>query len=138
MIKLESVRFNNIRSLLNNDYIDLKPLTILVGKNSVGKSTFARTFPLLRQSSEANKKSPLLWYGKYVDFGDYDTAINKYNKSNGIDLGFKFKFSPIEIINIFDQSYTLRSQFGYTIHEALSNTKKNIELETNLKLKFSK
>lgn len=132
MIKLESVRFNNIRSLLNNEYIDLKPLTILVGKNSVGKSTFARTFPLLRQSSEANKKSPLLWYGKYVDFGDYDTAINKYNKNSGIDLGFKFKFIPAQIINIFDETYSLRSELGYTIHEALSNTKKPIQLEVNL------
>ncbi|WP_202733219.1 AAA family ATPase [Acinetobacter pittii] len=124
MIKLISVKFSNIRSLLNTDYIDLKPLTILVGKNSVGKSTFARTFPLLRQSSEANKKSPLLWYGKYVDFGDYDTAINKNNKNEGIDLGFKFKFNPVELINIFDESYTLRSQFGYSIHEVLSNAKK--------------
>ncbi|MCH2002812.1 MULTISPECIES: AAA family ATPase [Acinetobacter calcoaceticus/baumannii complex] len=132
MIKLISVKFSNIRSLLNTDYIDLKPLTILVGKNSVGKSTFARTFPLLRQSSEANKKSPLLWYGKYVDFGDYDTAINKNNKNEGIDLGFKFKFNPVELINIFDESYTLRSQFGYSIHEVLSNAKKSIELEAKL------
>lgn len=79
MSKLNSIRIQNLRSLVDTGDIELKPLTILVGRNSVGKSTFARTFPLIRQSCEAQKKSPVLWYGRLVDFGDFTTAVNKKN-----------------------------------------------------------
>ena len=66
MSQLNSIRIQNLRSLTDTTTIQLKPLTVLVGKNSVGKSTFARTFPLLRQTCEAQKKSPILWSIKKV------------------------------------------------------------------------
>ncbi|HCQ9870041.1 TPA: AAA family ATPase, partial [Acinetobacter baumannii] len=115
MSKLKSIRIENIRSLMDTSDIQLKPLTVLVGRNSVGKSTFARIFPLLRQSSEANKKSPILWYGKYVDFGDYETAINKENINNGIALSFNLSIEPLELIGIFDFDYSIRGNLSYTI-----------------------
>lgn len=64
MSNLKSIRIENLRSLTDTGNIELKPLTILVGKNSVGKSTFARTFPLLRQTCEAQKS--LLYFGMDV------------------------------------------------------------------------
>ena len=74
---LKSIRVRNLRSFGgDNDFIPLKKLNILVGKNSCGKSTFLRTFPLLRQSVQADTRSPILWYGSFVDFGDLNTAIN--------------------------------------------------------------
>jgi len=63
------LRIQNFRSLKNTGYIDIKPLTILVGKNSSGKSSFLRHFPMLKQSFQENTRTPLLLYGKYVDFG---------------------------------------------------------------------
>ena len=54
---LKSIRLRNLRSFPNDDdapYVDLKPLTVLIGKNSSGKSSFLRSLPLLRQSVEAN------------------------------------------------------------------------------------
>ncbi|EPP8766843.1 AAA family ATPase, partial [Acinetobacter baumannii] len=128
--KLKSIRIENIRSLMDTSDIQLKPLTVLVGRNSVGKSTFARIFPLLRQSSEANKKSPILWYGKYVDFGDYETAINKENINNGIALSFNLSIEPLELIGIFDFDYSIRGNLSYTIFKKLSN--KKIDSKINL------
>ncbi|TQQ21711.1 AAA family ATPase, partial [Vibrio cholerae] len=52
---LRSIRVRNFRSFSNSDknsFIEIKPLTVLLGKNSSGKSSFLRTFPLLRQSVE--------------------------------------------------------------------------------------
>lgn len=129
MSQLNSIRIQNLRSLVDTNNIQLKPLTILVGKNSVGKSTFARTFPLLRQSCEANKKSPLLWYGKYVDFGDYETAINKNNTEEGILLDFNLSIEPLEILDIFDFDYTIRANLGYELHKLLSRIKNEIEVK---------
>lgn len=56
-----SLKASNLRSL-NTDYIPLKGINLLVGKNSSGKSTFLRTFPLLRQSITRNTRGPILWF----------------------------------------------------------------------------
>lgn len=87
---INSLAINNLRTL-SDTYIDLKPITVLVGKNSSGKSSFIRTFPLLRQSIESNTIGPILWYGKYVDFGAFNEAVNRYCEKQTID--FKFKLS---------------------------------------------
>jgi hypothetical protein len=58
--------------------IQLKPITVLIGRNSAGKSTFARLFPLLRQSAERKKRSPILWFDEeLVDFGTFSQAITR-------------------------------------------------------------
>ncbi|POA44727.1 hypothetical protein C1893_25250 [Pseudomonas sp. MPR-ANC1] len=84
---LKSVRVRNLRSFGNNNsFIPLKKLNILVGKNSCGKSTFLRAFPLLRQSVQADTRNPILWYGSFVDFGDNNTAINSSAKEVMFDF----------------------------------------------------
>jgi len=57
--------------------IEIKPITVLLGKNSAGKSTFLRSFPLLRQSSEQKTINDILWFGDYVDFGSFDISHNR-------------------------------------------------------------
>ena len=76
----------NLRSLRSVDPIRIAPITVLLGRNSVGKSTFARVFPLLRQSSERKKKSPILWFGDLVDFGSLERSVTEGEK----EVGFTF------------------------------------------------
>ncbi len=87
---MKAIRIENLRSLADTDWVNLKPITLLLGENSSGKSTFLRTFPLLRQSMEARTEVPLLWFGDYVDFGDFQTALNKFSERE--DITFKFSF----------------------------------------------
>jgi predicted ATPase len=89
---INSIRLRNLRSFPNEsniDYIELKPITVLVGKNSSGKSSFIRTLPLLRQSVEAKTTGPILWYGSYVDFGAYSEAIKNDSQDDVIFFDFK-------------------------------------------------
>ncbi|MCL6248034.1 ATP-binding protein [Acinetobacter sp. ANC 4945] len=85
---VKSIRLKNLRSLRDTGDIEMKPITLLVGKNSVGKSTFARTFPLIRQSCAEEKRAPILWYGKLVDFGDFKTVINRSTEDKYIEFSF--------------------------------------------------
>lgn len=90
MQTVESLKIRNLRSFgSSGEYIPFKKLNILVGRNSCGKSTFLRTFPLLRQSVQADTRSPILWYGSYVDFGDLRTATN----SSANEVSFDFKIN---------------------------------------------
>jgi len=85
---VKSIRLKNLRSLRDTGDIEMKPITLLVGKNSVGKSTFARTFPLIRQSCAEEKRAPILWYGKLVDFGDFKTVVNRSVEDKFIEFSF--------------------------------------------------
>lgn len=72
------IRIQNLRSLQDTGFIEVKPLTILLGANSSGKSTFLRSFPLFTQSVSKSLREPISWFDDaYVDFGDYDTAKSK-------------------------------------------------------------
>lgn len=84
----------NLRALADTGDIALKPITLLVGKNSVGKSTFARIFPLLRQSYEEKRRAPILWWGKYVDFGTFNDAVNRAASEKEISISFDITVQP--------------------------------------------
>lgn len=88
---LSSLRLRNLRSFNNSEsspFVNLKPLTVLVGKNSSGKSSFLRSLPLLRQSVETKTTGPILWFGSYVDFGAYSEAKNKNSTDEIIHFDF--------------------------------------------------
>lgn len=89
---VKEIQIKNFRSLKDTGLQKLAPITLLVGENSSGKSSFLRTFPLLKQSISKKTSGPILWAGDvddYVDFGSFEeTVTNDGSKA----IGFKFKF----------------------------------------------
>ena len=79
----------NLRSVDVVPSVELRPITILLGRNNVGKSTFLRTFPLLRQSARVRPIGPVYWKGEFVDFGDYSTAAKNGSENEGITFNFE-------------------------------------------------
>jgi predicted ATPase len=79
---------SNLRRLKDVNPVDIRPITLLVGRNSSGKSTFLRTFPLLRQSLMTRTSSPILWYGDYVDFGSFFGAVFDNDVQRNIEFTF--------------------------------------------------
>lgn len=94
MIKF--IRIENLRSLKDTGFVELRPLTLLLGANSSGKSTFLRSFPLFTQSVNKKLRGALSWFDdSLVDFGDYETAINNQAKKDGEKIRFSYKISAI-------------------------------------------
>ena len=93
---MEKLQLKNFRSIIDSGEIDIKPLTVLLGKNSCGKSSFIRMFPLIKQSLEVDIQEPILWFGNYVDFGDYDNIIpkNKSKDSDAFKMAFELNLLP--------------------------------------------
>lgn len=89
---MKSIRIKNLRSLKDTGDVDLKPITMLVGANSSGKSTFLRTFPLFKQGIGVNKQGPILWYGSDVDFGSYEEALRR----DADIMQFAFKWDNLQ------------------------------------------
>lgn len=120
---MKSIRVRNLRSFdneISSPFIDIKPITVLVGKNSCGKSSLLRTFPLLRQSIESNTSGPILWYGQYVDYGAFSEAKNKSNQEKSIFFDYKFDLKKV----VKGLSHRLRD-YIISIEFTLEVTEKN-------------
>lgn len=87
---MDAIRLKNLRNLEDTGFVQIKPITFLLGSNSSGKSTFLRSFPLIRQSVATRTIGPILWYGNLVDFGSFSEALN--NKSSVKEISFIYKF----------------------------------------------
>ena len=85
---MDFLRIKNVRSIEDSGTVEVKPITVIAGRNSCGKSSFLRMFPLLKQTIEKRVSEPILWYGDYVDFGEYYEVINKKHKGECIQLEF--------------------------------------------------
>ncbi len=120
MAVLKSIGIKNLRSLKNIDPVPISPITVLIGKNSVGKSTFARIFPLIRQSVERKKKSPILWFGDYVDFGSLSQAVHRGEKHISFEFSIKLDDSDHTNEKNDRPDYWLRqeSKLDYLVNEA--------------------
>lgn len=105
---IKSVRIQNLRSLHDTGSVELRPLTILVGANSSGKSSFLRFFPLLRQTASTTTNEPLLWFGDDVDFGDFQTALRRSDrkKPSESDLVIDFSIEP-DVSRQYEYEYEL-------------------------------
>ncbi len=120
MATVNAIRVKNLRNLVDTEWIELKPLTILVGKNSSGKSTFARVFPLLKQSARERKQSPILWFGQHVDFGEYSIAAGDKSTSNYISFGFKLNLTSNDFMFPNYPTYHLAQTANLKKHTSLS------------------
>ena len=90
---MKSIGIKNLRSLRDTKQMEIKPINILVGSNSSGKSTFLRLFPLMKQSLRNKINGPILWAGDdddYVDFGSFSEAVNNNSKEKIIKFRFTF------------------------------------------------
>jgi hypothetical protein len=79
MSRLSAIGVRRLRTLYDlGEPVPLTPITVLIGRNSAGKSTFARLLPLLRQSAERKKRGPILWFDDdLVDFGTLSQAVTR-------------------------------------------------------------
>ena len=88
-MKLLSLRATNFRGFIDTTHIRLKKINLLVGKNSIGKSSYARLWPIFNQGSKVQKRSPIIWNGNLVDFGTFQNILSRHAKSD--EVGFEFK-----------------------------------------------
>lgn len=102
-MSLDAFGLKNLRCLADTDLVPMRSITVLVGHNSSGKSTFLRAFPLIRQSVEAARDSPILWYHeRYVDFGSLKDAANHSLTEPSVTFRFRLRHvirgdSPVDI-----------------------------------------
>ncbi|MCY4106179.1 MAG: AAA family ATPase [Chloroflexi bacterium] len=74
--------------------IEIRPLTILAGANSSGKSSIMQPMLLMKQTLDVSyDPGPLLLYGPHVQFTQYEQLLPKTHKRNRQNLIVGYEFA---------------------------------------------
>ena len=90
---ISALRVRNFKSFGDKTQrIELRPLTLIFGPNSAGKSSLIQSLLLLKQSyRSANTPGTagLLAHGDFVDLGTFRNAVHKHGVSRKMELGIE-------------------------------------------------
>lgn len=95
---IESIKLSNFKAFSTKQNVGLKPITLVYGPNSAGKSSLLQSLLLLRQSmNEINiDDTALITKGKLLDLGNYHEMVHKHKIEENITIAntFQFKEGP--------------------------------------------
>ena len=134
-VMIDSIRLQNYKAF-DDVKIPLRPITILLGANSTGKSSITQMLMLLHQTSEESGdtySSALKIYGKYVNMGAPENLLKRKatDKPLCIDITIKsedlisritrMKDDYVEAFRQFDKFY-LRNKLVDSANSKVTNT----------------
>lgn len=86
-----SIRWKNYKSYEDTGWIELRPLTVLIGSNNSGKSNLISPWLLLNQTmSSRDSITPLVTRGPMVDAGTFSNFVHLGDTERDIFLGLRF------------------------------------------------
>src|SRR5690349_1044134 len=90
------MQWKNFRGYEQGPQIELPALTLLIGRNNVGKTSVYSPLLLLRQTLEANSpETALLFRGSAVDFGSYEDVVTDHDVEKEITFQLDFGNSSV-------------------------------------------
>lgn len=89
---LKSITLENFRVFRTSHQIELKPLTVLIGPNSSGKSSVIKSL-ILCSNNSSNKLQTLDFTGPKHNLGTFINATNNNSNNPFIKIGFEFELT---------------------------------------------
>jgi predicted ATPase len=96
---IHRLTFQNYKPFKEQQELDLKPLTILIGKNSSGKSAVAKLPVLIEGSLKGEYQQPILLFDKRIDHGaEFKDLIFERNRLGRLELGMINDNESLDVI----------------------------------------
>lgn len=127
---MDSIRIKNLRSIVDSGEIHLSNINILLGKNSSGKSSFLRLFPLLKETTRHELRAPILWFDENYDFGDFTNTLSRHSEGDKDTISLEFAWSL--------RKADLRNFYYYIMGDILSEIKKDESINIVVEIGISK
>ena len=92
---INSISFKNYKAFSSGS-LELKPITILLGSNSSGKSSLLQLFLLIEQTMNNPEpyESALKLNGRFINLGEDENLIKDKDLSKNLNIEFSFKALP--------------------------------------------
>jgi len=103
-MSLTAVTLENFKGIGEATRIELKPITLLFGANSAGKSTILQALLYAREILERGNTDPdkTLQGGDAVDLGGFRNLVHNHDESLTISLRFDLDLSDIDLVDYGD------------------------------------
>jgi predicted ATPase len=112
-MNLKSITIENFKSFKNPTTIELKPITLLFGPNSCGKSTIIQALHYVREllvhQNPDIRRTP--GSGDYVDLGGFENLVHNHDLKNIIRLRFDFNKTNNSYFDYYDDFSELKDDF---------------------------
>ncbi|MBN3869433.1 AAA family ATPase [Nostoc sp. JL33] len=95
---LTNIKLKNFRAFRENIDIRIRPITILIGRNSAGKSTLIKFLLMLQQTLESSESSQGNFFtteGRHVSLGTFKDLKNTKSNNNGFQFTLNFKTNSL-------------------------------------------
>ncbi len=89
-MKLSKIKFSCYKKFKEYNELEIRPITVLVGKNSSGKSSVLKLLPMLSNSFTGWYKQPILFENKGVTSGISFDDISYNGERAGMEIGADF------------------------------------------------
>lgn len=90
MVKLKKIIFSSYKKFEEQFSLEIRPITILIGKNSSGKSSISKLIPMLKNAMTGNLNVPFLFENEGVVLGSAFSDIS--HNGNNVDLSFGVEY----------------------------------------------
>src|SRR5215469_3835316 len=86
-MRLTRIELENFKGIRSRQAIDLRPITLLFGPNSVGKSTILQALHYLREILERGNIDPdVTIAGGLIDLGGFATLVHNHELNRSVRL----------------------------------------------------
>jgi len=117
MINFHTLSLKNFKAFKDLSNFTIKPITILAGTNSSGKSSIIQSLLFLKQSFENNKNATHLFNGPLTKLGTFKDVVYEKNDKKEIKIAFttSMLIDDPSIRPILSNSTLLWYDFSYKI-----------------------
>lgn len=127
---ITGITFKNFKCFGIKTYFEIKPITLIYGKNSAGKSTILQLIKLLDLSLSENKNfevDSLLTFSdesSQFDLGSFSDIIYQHNTKLDLEIIFHLQFMQEDQINVYEYQITigLEDYSGFFSHNNLKKS----------------
>lgn len=130
---IRKIEFKNYKAFSNLEEIEFRPVTLIIGKNSSGKSSILKLIALLCSMANSNYWIPSLKVGGIVLGGQYKDLFHN-EATTDLELNIEFDNGIVVKVNYYiDDSFIKIYNFTYSLNGTLlrhvQRTSRNENLE---------
>ena len=105
--RLTAIELENFKGVGERVRIELKPITLLFGANSAGKSTMLQALQYVREVLERRNANPdrTLYGGDFVDLGGFRNLVHQRNLSRRIGIKLDLKLNSATLPDLMPESF---------------------------------
>lgn len=124
---IKKIFFKNYKSFKERQELELRPLTILIGKNSSGKSSIAKLPTLIENSLRGTFPDPLLLENNGVELGaEFKDLIYGRTRIGSLEIGMEDENEKLEVVIASGtRTKDLPEIFSWKLTNASGETSKN-------------